>query len=374
MNLHPVHYGALAVHPFSGTHKQKVESLLCIWLNRPRHVVVHILGGTSESPSFSLFFHPANRKRQREEALSKRQRVERVEWTPSEDEGRFKARRETDAPASLAKIRRLNYGVVQMMRLLQVIGQHGLAIAAGFGDFALFASRAFAATPTTRQLGRRWVRAVHEIGVRCVPVVLVVGLFTGLVLGLQGYYVLARFGSTGLLGTLVSLTLARELAPVLGALMIVGQAGSAIAAEIGIHRNSEQIDALTIMGVDPLGYLITPRLFAALLVFPILTVAFTFVGLVGGYLSGSVLLGLDAGVYWSAVHYAIRVADVRECLLKALVFGVITIAICCHSGFTTHRRTGVAGSRAVSLSTIRGVVFASIATLAVDYLITSFLV
>jgi phospholipid/cholesterol/gamma-HCH transport system permease protein len=205
-------------------------------------------------------------------------------------------------------------------------------------------------------------------------VVLVVGLFTGLVLGLQGYYVLARFGSTGLLGTLVSLTLARELAPVLGALMIVGQAGSAIAAEIGIHRNSEQIDALTIMGVDPLGYLITPRLFAALLVFPILTVAFTFVGLVGGYLSGSVLLGLDAGVYWSAVHYAIRVADVRECLLKALVFGVITIAICCHSGFTTHRRTGVAGSRAVSLSTIRGVVFASIATLAVDYLITSFLV
>ena len=156
--------------------------------------------------------------------------------------------------------------------------------------------------------------------------------------------------------------------------MIVGQAGSAIAAEIGIHRNSEQIDALTTMGIDPLGYLITPRLLAALIVFPILTVAFTLVGLIGGYLSGSLLLGLDSGVYWSGVHSAVRVSDVQECLVKALVFGVITIAICCHSGFTTHQRTGVSGSRAVSASTTRGVVLASIATLAADYLITSFLV
>jgi phospholipid/cholesterol/gamma-HCH transport system permease protein len=261
-----------------------------------------------------------------------------------------------------------------MMRLLQAVGQNSLATVAGLGDFATFASRAVAAVPTTRQLGRRWVRAVHEQGVRCVPVVTIVGLFAGLVLGLQGYYVLARFGSAGMLGTFVSLTLARELAPVLAALMIVGQAGSAMAAEIGIHRNSEQIDALITMGIDPLGYLITPRLLAALIAFPILTVAFTLVGLTGGYLSGSVLLGLDAGVYWSAVHSAIGVADVRECLLKALVFGIITITICCHSGFTTHRRPGVSGSRAVSVSTTRAVVLASIATLAADYLITSFLV
>ena len=261
-----------------------------------------------------------------------------------------------------------------MMRLLQSVGQNGLATVAGLGDFATFASRAVAAALSTRQLGRRWIRAVHEQGVRCIPVVTIVGLFAGLVLGLQGYYVLARFGSTGLLGTLVSLTLTRELAPVLGALMIVGQAGSAIAAEIGIHRNSEQIDALTTMGIDPVGYLVTPRLLAALIVFPILTVAFTLVGLAGGFLSGSSLLGLSAGVYWSSVHSAVQPADVRECLLKALVFGVITIAICCHSGFTTHRRTGVSGSRAVSLSTTRGVVLASIATLAADYLITSFLI
>src|ERR1700736_5249472 len=261
-----------------------------------------------------------------------------------------------------------------MMRLLQAVGENSLATVAGLGDFATFASRALAAAAATRQLGHRWIRAVHEQGVRCVSVITVVGLFTGLVLGLQGYYVLARFGSAGSLGTFVSLTLIRELAPVLGALMIVGQAGSAIAAEIGIHRNSEQIDALTTMGIDPLGYLVTPRLLAALMVFPILTVAFTLVGLAGGYLSGSALLGLDGGVYWSAVHSAIRPADVRECILKALIFGLITMAICCHSGFTTHRRTGVGGSRAVSASTTRAGGLASVATLAADYLITSFLV
>jgi phospholipid/cholesterol/gamma-HCH transport system permease protein len=261
-----------------------------------------------------------------------------------------------------------------MMRLLQAVGQNSLGTIAGLGGFALFAARAVAAALTTRHLGRRWTRAIQEQGVRCVPVVTIVGLFAGLVLGLQGYYVLARFGSAGVLGTFVSLTLTRELAPVLGALMIVGQAGSAIAAEIGIHRNSEQIDALTTMGIDPLGYLVTPRLLAALIIFPILTVAFTLVGVIGGYLSGSLLLGLDSGVYWSGVHSAVRISDVQECLVKALVFGLVTMSICCHSGFTTHQRTGVSGSRAVSASTTRGVVLASIATLAADYLITSFLV
>src|SRR6202023_2568890 len=183
-----------------------------------------------------------------------------------------------------------------MTPLLRTVGRRSLAIVAGLGDFADFVVRAFAALGHARQLRRGVARAIHQQGVRCLLVVTVVALFAGLVLGLQGYYVLARFGSAGLLGTFVSLTLTRELAPVLGSLMIVGQAGSAIAAEIGIHRNSEQIDALTTMGIDPLGYLITPRLLAALIVFPILTVAFTLVGLVGGYLSGSALLGLDGGV------------------------------------------------------------------------------
>jgi phospholipid/cholesterol/gamma-HCH transport system permease protein len=259
-------------------------------------------------------------------------------------------------------------------RLLQTVGRNSLGMVAGLGNFAHFALRALAVAPNSRHLGKRWARAIHEQGVRCLAVVTIVALFAGLVLGLQGYYVLARFGSAGLLGTFVSLTLTRELAPVLASLMIVGQAGSAIAAEIGIHRNSEQIDALTTMGIDPLAFLITPRLLAALFVFPILTTAFTLVGIVGGYVSGSFLLGLDSGVYWSAARSAVRLADVRECLCKALVFGLVTIAICCHSGFTAHQRIAAAGSRAVSISTTRAVVLSSIATLTADFLITSFLV
>jgi phospholipid/cholesterol/gamma-HCH transport system permease protein len=218
------------------------------------------------------------------------------------------------------------------------------------------------------------VRAVHEQGARCFPVVTIVGVFTGLVLGLQGYYVLARFGSEGLLGTLVSLTLTRELAPVLAALMVVGQAGSAAAAEIGIQRNSEQVDALETMGIDPHRFLISPRLLASLIVYPMQAAFFTLVGLFGGFLSGCVLLHLDGGVYWSSVMRAVNPEDVRECMIKAVVFGLITTAICCHNGFNAHRRPGLTGARAVGAATTRAVVLSSIAVLAADYLITSALV
>lgn len=245
---------------------------------------------------------------------------------------------------------------------------------AELGDFATFTSRAFASAVGAPRLLRRMVWAILEQGVRCLPVVLIVGAFTGLVLGLQGYYVLSKFGSEGLLGTLVSLTLTRELGPVLAALMIVGQAGSAMAAEIGIQRNSEQIDALETMGIDPRRYLVAPRLLVSILVFPIHAAAFTLVGLVGGWLSGSVLLHLDGGTYWNSVQRAVEPTDVQECFIKAVVFGIITTAICCHNGFNAHRRPDLTGAKAVSASTTRAVVLSSIAILATDYLITSALI
>ncbi len=258
--------------------------------------------------------------------------------------------------------------------MIRVTGQNTLRMVQELGDFALFSSRAFTAAVGSRKIGRRIVRAIYEQGVRCVPVIVIVGLFTGLVLGLQGFYVLNRFGSEGLLGTLVSLTLVRELAPVLAALMLVGQAGSALAAELGIQRNSEQIDALETMGASTHAYLISPRFIAALLVFPIQTAVFSLVGLFGGYLSGSVLLNLQSGVYWSAVYNAVQPEDVLECFTKAAVFGLLTIAICAYNGFNAHRRRGSTGARAVSASTTRAVVLSSIVVLAADYIITSLLV
>ncbi len=258
--------------------------------------------------------------------------------------------------------------------MLRILGRSGLDVVGEFGDFALFTGRSLLAAIGSRKLGRRIMRALYEQGVRCLPVIIIVGVFTGLVLGLQGYYVLNRFGSTSLLGDLVSLTLVRELGPVLAALMLVGQAGSALAAELGIQRNSEQIDALETMGASPLAYLVAPRLIAALLSFPIQTTFFTLVGLVGGWISGTLVLALQGNVYWSAVFRAVEPADVRECLLKAVVFGLLTTAICAHNGYNTHRRRRASGARAVSASTTRAVVLSSISVLAADYLITSLLV
>lgn len=254
------------------------------------------------------------------------------------------------------------------------LGQKTLQIVSGFGDFALFTGYSFRSAIGSRRLLRRVLRAVYEQGTLCLPVILIVGAFTGLVLGLQGYYVLNRFGSSGLLGALVSLSLIREMAPVLAALMLVGQAGSALAAELGIQRNSEQIVALETMGVSSHGYLVTPRLIAAIFVFPLQTALFAAVGLWGGSLSGSLLLGVDSGVYWASVERAVGSSDILECFLKAATFGLLTISICAYHGFNAHRCASSSGARAVSASTTRAVVHSSIIVLVADYIITSFLV
>ncbi len=258
--------------------------------------------------------------------------------------------------------------------MLRLLGAQSLHIVFGLGDFALFTGRSFRAATQSRRLFRRIIRAVYEQGALCLPVILIVGAFTGLVLGLQGYYVLNRFGSQGLLGALVSLSLIREMAPVLAALMLVGQAGSALAAELGIQRNSEQIVALETMGASSHGYLVAPRLIAALLVFPLQTALFVAVGLWGGSLSGSLLLGVEPGVYWSSVEQAVGAADVRECFLKAAIFGLLTISLCAYHGFHADRCKSATGARAVSAATTRAVVHSSIIILVADYVITSFLV
>lgn len=254
------------------------------------------------------------------------------------------------------------------------LGRQTLRVIFGLGDFALFAGRSFRSVMHSRRLARRVLRAIYEQGTLCLPVILIVGAFTGLVLGLQGYYVLNRFGSQGLLGALVSLSLVREMAPVLAALMLVGQAGSALAAELGIQRNSEQIAALETMGVSSHGYLVAPRLIAAGLVFPLQTALFVAVGLWGGSLSGSLLLGVEPGVYWSSVERAVEAPDVRECFLKAVTFGLLTITLCAYHGFNAHRCRFATGARAVSAATTMAVVQSSIVILAADYVITSFLV
>jgi len=213
------------------------------------------------------------------------------------------------------------------------------------------------------------------IGVKSLFVILLTGLFTGMVLGLQGYYSLVTFGSEAALGSAVSLTIIRELGPVLAAIMITARAGSAMAAEIGVMRISEQIDALETMQIDPIRFLFSPRIAAAMISFPLLTAVFDVVGIFGGFLTGSLMLGINQAVYMDRVVTSIQMIDITGGFLKSFVFAVVVTTICCYRGFFTHMATrGGHGARGVSMATTNSVVQSCIFILIVDYVITFFLV
>ncbi len=257
--------------------------------------------------------------------------------------------------------------------MIRATGHLALMIIHELGEISVFGGSALSRFLMQRHRLAKLVSAIHEIGVRCFAIVAIVGLFTGLVMGLQLYYTLVKFGAESALGTAVALSLIRELGPVLTALMIVGQAGSALASELGIQRNDEQIDALQTMSIDPLGYLVGPRLLAALICFPMLTAVFDLIGIFGGYVTGCLLLNVDSGIYWNRVFESVGWFDVQGGLIKSFVFGLVTIMICAYRGFNTHRKASFPGVRGVSESATRAVVWSSVMVLALDYLITSFL-
>ncbi|MDD2388896.1 MAG: MlaE family lipid ABC transporter permease subunit [Desulfobacterales bacterium] len=219
----------------------------------------------------------------------------------------------------------------------------------------------------------RIVQQLYFIGMRSITIVLLVGLFTGMVLGLQSYYALIKFGAQGALGTLIALSLVRELGPVLTALMITARAGSAITAEIGILRISEQIDALVTMQIDPLRYLVSPRIMASLISFPLLTAIFDLIGIFGGYLSGVVLLGVNPGTYYYRVQSSLEINDITDGFIKAIVFAVIVSTVSCFEGYFAHMRSDSHGAKAVGYATTSAVVLSSVLILVSDYVVTSLL-
>jgi phospholipid/cholesterol/gamma-HCH transport system permease protein len=195
-----------------------------------------------------------------------------------------------------------------------------------------------------------------------------------MVLGLQGYNALSTVGSEGMLGTLIALGLVRELGPVLTAIMITGRAGSAMTAEIGVMRISEQLDALEVMDINPYAFLIAPRMLASLIVFPLLTSVFNVVGILGGYFTGVYLLGLNGGIYLHRVQSAVEFDDLFLCFIKSLLFALIVSSVCCFKGFFTHMRTDSAGPEAVSKATTSAVVLSCILILVFDYVATTFFI
>jgi phospholipid/cholesterol/gamma-HCH transport system permease protein len=220
---------------------------------------------------------------------------------------------------------------------------------------------------------REIVQQIFFIGAKSSNIVMLIGLFTGMVLGLQLFYTLTKFGSDGFLGSVIALSLVRELGPVLTAIMITARAGSAMTAEIGILRISEQIDALYTMRIDPLRYLVSPRIAASIISFPLLTAFFDLIGILGGYLTGVALLGVNKGAYFSKIYAHVDFSDIRGGFIKSLVFAVLVSSICCYEGYFTHQRSESHGARSVSVSTTSAVVLSCILILVSDYVITSFL-
>lgn len=212
------------------------------------------------------------------------------------------------------------------------------------------------------------LKQISFIGTKSLFVICLTAAFTGMVLGLQGYYTLAKFGSEGMLGTAVALSLIRELGPVLTALMVTGRAGSAITAEIGIMRITEQIDALETMALDPFKYLITPKFIAAMLAVPLLCAIFDVVGIYGGWLVGVKLLGVNPGAYFYEMEKAVVWRDVFSGIVKSFSFGVIIAWIACYKGYYTGH-----GAEGVSRATTESVVMTSVLILVWDYFLTSVL-
>ncbi|MDL2279381.1 ABC transporter permease [Desulfovibrio sp. OttesenSCG-928-G11] len=217
------------------------------------------------------------------------------------------------------------------------------------------------------------IRQLYVIGAGSFFLIVLIGLFTGMVLGLQGYYTLTMFGSEGFLGSAVALSLIRELAPVLTAIMVTGRAGSAMAAEIGVMRITDQIDALDVMDINSMEYLVAPRITASLISFPLLTSVFTFVGIMGGYATGVLMLGINSGVYFSRIEGSVRWEDVFGCLSKSVVFALIVVAVCCYKGYFAHMRKDGMGAEAVGNATTSAVVLSCILLLVADYVLTSML-
>ncbi len=209
-------------------------------------------------------------------------------------------------------------------------------------------------------------RQLDFVGVQSVELILLTGVFTGMVLALQTHVALSRYGAQSLVGAMVGLSLTRELGPVLSALMVIGRAGSAMTAELGTMRNTQQIDALESMAVEPVQFLVVPRLLATTLIMPGLALLFEFAGMIGAALICCGQLGTESAAFMASVRDYVTMYDMTHGLIKAVVFGFLIAAVSCTKGLYV---TG--GSRGVGNATTRAVVVASLLVLASDYLMTT---
>ncbi len=210
------------------------------------------------------------------------------------------------------------------------------------------------------------VAQIYNTGARSLIIIMLSGLFVGMVLGLQGYDLLQRFGSEDVLGSAAALGLLRELGPVITALLFAGRAGTALTSEIGLMRATDQLTAMEMMAVDPLRYVAAPRFLGGVIAMPLLTAIFAVIGLFGAQLIGVQLMGVDAGVFWSQTQDSVHLRDVNEGIVKSVVFGVACSLVAVFEGYNSEPT-----AEGVGLATTRTVVTSSVLILLLDYVLTA---
>lgn len=254
-----------------------------------------------------------------------------------------------------------------MIEGLQRLGRTTISTLQVLGRSGAFVAHSLLGVPSLRKGMPLLIKQLHAVGVLSLPIIIVSGLFIGMVLGLQGYTILVDYGSEHAVGQMLSLSLVRELGPVVTALLFAGRAGSSLTAEIGLMKATEQLTSLEMIGVDPYRYVIAPRLLAGFLSLPLLTMIFNVVGVWGGYLVTVDWLGVYGGAFWSNMQNATDFyTDVMNGVIKSLVFAVVISWIAVFQGYNC-----VATSEGIGRATTKTVVYSSFAVLAVDFVLTA---
>jgi phospholipid/cholesterol/gamma-HCH transport system permease protein len=237
---------------------------------------------------------------------------------------------------------------------------------ASIGAYAIFSGRLLIETPRSFLRPRLIVDQVYNAGAMSLVIIMLCGLFVGMVLGLQGFDLLQRFGSEESLGTAAALGLLKELGPVVTALLFAGRAGTALASELGLMRATDQIAAMQMMAVDPVRRVVMPRFLGGVISMPLLAGVFSMIGIFGAQLVGVQLMGVDSGQFWSQMRGAVELADVTEGIVKSVVFGVVCSAIAVYEGY--HANPTAEG---VGRATTRTVVVSAVMVLLTDYMLTA---
>lgn len=254
-----------------------------------------------------------------------------------------------------------------MLDRLQKLGANTLGVIQGFGQAGIFLFYSLWGVPRLKTAIPLLIKQLYSVGVLSLVIIMVSGTFIGMVLALQGYTILADFGTQSALGQLVALSLIRELAPVVAALLFAGRAGSALTAEIGLMKATEQLASMEMIGVDPLRRIVAPRLIAGFISMPVLTVIFSVAGVWGGYLVGVEWLGLYGGAFWTNMQNAVSFQhDVVNGIIKGFVFGIAVTWIAVFQGYESEPT-----SEGISIATTKTVVYASLSVLALDFVLTA---